>query len=131
MGHAYSGRCGAADHDRVAGAVVLVQDHQVFDRLAHLGDVADEHDQPAAVVGHQPADPFHRAVEMLGVERAEPLVQEEGVEPSAARATISASASARLSEARKVSPPESESAFLGRSAALRSRMSKLSSAENR
>ena len=48
MGHACSGRRGTPDHDRVAGAVVLVQDHQVFDRLAHLGDVTDEHDQPAS-----------------------------------------------------------------------------------
>ena len=33
---------------------------------------------------HEVLDPAHRALDVLGVEAAEPLVQEEGVEPAAA-----------------------------------------------
>ena len=63
---------------------VLVQDDEVLEHLTHLVDVAHEHDEAARVAGDEPPDAVHRALEVLGVEAAEPLVEEEGVEPPAA-----------------------------------------------
>jgi hypothetical protein len=74
--------------------------------------VGDDDDQAIDVTRHETADPVHRTVEVFGIEAPEPLVEEEAVQ---------ASASARASDARKVSPPESESAVRSAAPAFMSR----------
>jgi hypothetical protein len=63
---------------------VFVQDDEVLDRVAHLGHMADEDDEASIVLGDQSPDPVHGKVQMLGVEAAESLIEEEGVETPAA-----------------------------------------------
>ena len=77
-----------------------------------LGQLADVgHDADHAAAGAQLVEGGGDDVERVGVERAEPLVEEERLEPGrpgdASPATWSARARASAREARNVSPPDS------------------------
>ena len=110
---------------------MLVQDDQVFDRVAHLGHVADEDDQATLVLRDQPPDPVHRPVEVLGVEAAESLVQEEGVETSAAARDHLRQRERERQRGKERLAAGERVGLADLSAAFRSRMSKLSSSVKR
>ena len=77
------------------------------DAVAQLGHVADQAHDAATVA--QRVEGVHHTVEGGGVEGAEALVDEQGVErvPPASWLTVSARPSASARETMKVSPPES------------------------
>ncbi len=84
-------------------------------RRQPLGQLLDVgHHAHHAVAALQRVEGLHCDLERLGVERAEALVEEQALERlggaarrAARRARLSASARARASDARKVSPPDS------------------------
>ena len=43
--------------------------------------MGDDHDQALLAVNHQRLDAFHRQIQVLGIERTEPFVKEERIEP--------------------------------------------------
>ena len=76
------GHAGAPSTRRVEPCRCLAHDQLRRDPVAHLGDVADHADDPAAVA--QRVEGVHHVVEGVGVQRAEALVDEQGVEVGAA-----------------------------------------------
>ena len=76
-------RVSGRQHPRIAGHGVAVEHDQVLESSPQFRDVTHDDHEAVRTVPDEGLDPLHGEVEMLGIEAAEPFVEEEGVEPSA------------------------------------------------
>jgi len=76
----YLGR-GSGHHDQVAPGLALAHVQLGGDPLTELGDVADDADDAPALA--EPVEDVHHLVESVGIEAAEPFVDEQGLQARA------------------------------------------------
>ena len=70
----------AVNNDRVARDWIPIEFYQVLDAVAHFCDVADHKDQAISCPGGELFDALHSQIEVLGIEAAKSLIEEECVE---------------------------------------------------
>jgi hypothetical protein len=66
--------------DRVAGHRVAIELDEILQPIPHVGHVTDDENESIGLPGSQALDTVHRQVEVLGIETAEALIQEERIE---------------------------------------------------